>query len=122
MFNMILWGVSNAFTTGPVQAMVVGSVGMGERTRVLTVASVVNGLCGFLGQLVLFYLFARTGNSWEIDSISFIMVVGYIICVLRALLFFRMRYDAMLPDGGGSLADEPANKEDAADVCCPGCK
>ena len=121
MLNMVVWGASLAFTSGPVQAMVVGSVGMGERSKVFTASQFVGGFFGFLGQVLLLWLFAQTGNSWDISSMSFIMFVGYIICIARALLLFSMRDDAMLPDAGGSLADEPKDKNDPLQACCPSC-
>ena len=87
----------------------------------VTIASGAGGMCGILGQLALFYLFSETGNSWSVYSMSFIMVVGYSIAIVRDFLLFRMTDAAMLPDAGGSLADDnqaQTSQVTQHDSCC----
>ena len=111
---MCLWGLVNAVTNGPAQAIYADSTPAGQRSWYYTILFGLYLLASTLGPLVTIVMFVLHGNEWELADIRNVILAGMGIELLCAafMLFFRDEYSL-------TEADEAAPAEPAAAPAAP---
>ena len=109
-----LWGLVNAVTNGPAQAIYADSTPAGQRSWYYTILFGLPPRVDGSGPLVTIVMFVLHGNEWELADIRNVILAGMGIELLCAafMLFFRDEYSL-------TEADEAAAAEPAAAPAAP---
>eukprot|EP00873_Tetraselmis_striata_P014795 jgi/Tetstr1/435059/TSEL_024029.t1 len=88
LLSLLLWGVVNTCSYGPLQALYADSVPTGQRSRYYTYLYLAWLLPGAVGPGVGLLMFHFLGNSWTVDDLRPIFYFGLALEVPIAFLLF----------------------------------
>mmetsp|Transcript_7239 Transcript_7239/g.12230 ORF Transcript_7239/g.12230 Transcript_7239/m.12230 type:complete len:606 (+) Transcript_7239:187-2004(+) len=85
---MCMWGIVNAVSSGPAQALYADSVQTGERSRYYTILFSLYLLSSMLGPLVSIIMFVLHGNHWRLPDLRNIFLAGLGFELVSMVFFF----------------------------------
>jgi len=97
-----LWSAAMGVSNAPMQAIFADSLPTGRRTEIYTTLTVAATLSYGIGPLIAMVAFCVIGDSWTIETLTLIILIGVVVYIPALVTFFL--YDDSLTLGEASEA------------------